>query len=479
MSNAKEQAALGSILASAGLTIAKGIVGVLSGSLALLSEAGHSLLDFVATIITYVAVRISGKPADDEHHYGHGKVESIAALAATALLFILSGVVIWEATKRLMGAGGHDVEASPAAFAVIIVSIAVDFWRARLLYRVADETASEALEADALHFGSDMWSSLAVLIGLGAVAAGFKWADAAAALVVAIFVCLAGWRLARRTIDTLTDTAPEGAAQQLTRIAKRVPGVVAVDRVRARPAGDKLFVEITAAVSRTLPLERVAALKEQIASSIHAEMPRADVNIIAEPRALDDETVLERVMVIARNRALAVHHVSAHHVEGRLAVSLDLEVDAALTLAAAHEIATSLEEALRDELGPDVEIETHIEPLQPHDVPGRDAPSERVAEIEQSLIAISAGMNFVGEVHDVRVRQTNEGEIVNFHCRVNSALSVHDAHERVDDLERALRRRFPSIKRVIGHAEPAPPTIPDVARRQPSAAAATTASRAR
>ncbi|HEY0566835.1 MAG TPA: cation-efflux pump [Xanthobacteraceae bacterium] len=457
MPNAKEQVALGSIFASAGLTIAKGVVGVLSGSLALLSEAGHSLLDFVATIITYVAVRISGKPADDEHHYGHGKVESIAALAATALLFVLSGVVIWEAGKRLFGAVGHDVDATPAAFAVIIVSILVDFWRARLLYRVAGETASEALEADALHFGSDMWSSIAVLIGLGAVAAGFKWADAAAALVVAVFVCLAGWRLARRTLHTLTDTAPEGAAQQLTRIAGRISGVVAVERVRVRPAGDKLFVEITAAVSRTLPLERVVGLKEQIAAAIHAEMPRADLNIIAEPRALDDETVLERVMVIARNRALAVHHVSAHHVEGRLAVSLDLEVDAALTLGAAHEIATGLEEALRDELGSDVEIETHIEPLQPHDAPGRDASAERVTEIERSLIAISAEMDFVGEVHDVRVRQTDEGEIVNFHCGVDPGLSVHDAHERVDDLERALRRRFPTIKRVIGHAEPEMP----------------------
>jgi cation diffusion facilitator family transporter len=460
MSNPKEQAALGSILASAGLTIAKGVIGFLSGSLALLSEAGHSLLDFVATIITYVAVRISGKPADDEHHYGHGKVESIAALAATALLFILSGVVIWEATTRLLGSGGHEVEATPAAFAVIIVSIAVDFWRARLLYRVADETASEALEADALHFGSDMWSSIAVLIGLGAVAFGFKWADAVAAVIVAIFVCVAGWRLARRTIDTLTDTAPEGAAQQLTRLAERVLGVVAVDRVRARPAGDKLFVEITAAVSRTLPLERVAAVKEQIAAAVHAEMPRADVNVITEPRALDDETVLERVMVIARNRALAVHHVSAHHIEGRLVVSLDLEVDAALTLGAAHDIATGLEDALRDELGPDVEIETHIEPLQPHDVPGRDAPPERVAEIERALVAISAEMDFVGEVHDVRVRQTDEGEIVNFHCRVASALSVHDAHERVDELERALRRCFPAIKRVIGHAEPVMPDAP-------------------
>src|SRR6186713_347632 len=156
MQDIKERVALTSMAASAGLTIAKVIVGVMSGSLAILSEAGHSLIDFVATVMTYYAVRISGKPADAEHHYGHGKVESISALAETALLFVLSGVVIWEAVKRLLGDQGHVVEATVAAFAVIIVSVVVDFFRARLLYRVARETGSEALEVDALHFSSDM-----------------------------------------------------------------------------------------------------------------------------------------------------------------------------------------------------------------------------------------------------------------------------------------------------------------------------------
>src|SRR5689334_9914776 len=156
MQDTKERVALTSILASGGLTVAKGAVGALTGSLAILSEAAHSLIDFGATLMTYFAVRVSGKPADEEHHYGHGKVESVAALAETALLFVLSGVVIWEAGKRLLGQEpGHVVEATFAAFGVIIVSIAVDFFRARLLYRVAHETASEALEADALHFGSD------------------------------------------------------------------------------------------------------------------------------------------------------------------------------------------------------------------------------------------------------------------------------------------------------------------------------------
>jgi cation diffusion facilitator family transporter len=454
MQNEKERVALGSIAASGGLTLAKGVVGLLTGSLAILSEAAHSLIDFGATVMTYFAVRISGKPADEEHHYGHGKVESVAALAETALLFLLSGVVIWEAAKRLLSHEGHVVEATIAAFAVIAVSVVVDFFRARLLYRVAGETASEALEADALHFGSDMWSSIAVLVGLGGVAFGFQWADSAAALVVALFVCLAGWRLGRRTIETLTDTAPVGSAGMVRRIAGHVSGVVAVDGVRVRPAGDKVFVEVAVAVSRTLPLDRVKALKEDVAAAIRAEMPRAEVGVDAAPRALDDESVQERVMVIARNQALAVHHVTVHDIRGQRSVSLDLEVDRKLALGAAHDIADKLEAALREELGPGVEVETHIEPLQPPEAVGREAPPERVRAVEMTLAEIAAESGMIRDVHNVRVRETDEGEIVNFHCRVNPALSVQAVHEKVDEVERALRRRSPSIKRVIGHAEP-------------------------
>ena len=316
MQDIKQKVALSSIAASASLTVAKATVGVATGSLAILSEAAHSLVDLAATVMTYFAVRVSGKPADEEHHYGHGKVESITALAETALLFLLSGVVIWEAAQRLLGDHGHAVEVTFWAFAVITGSIVVDFFRARVLYRVAAETSSEALEADALHFGSDMWSSIAVLIGLGAVALGYPWADSAAAVVVAVFICIAGWRLGRRTIDTLTDTAPAGAATSITAIVARIPGVVGVERVRVRPAGDVLFVDLVVTVSRTLPLDRVAALKERIESAVRKEFPKAELTVNTEPRALDDESVLERVMVIARNRALATHHVTVHAIEG-------------------------------------------------------------------------------------------------------------------------------------------------------------------
>src|SRR3569623_1398593 len=223
MQNEKEQVALSSIAASAGLTLAKAIIGIMTGSLAILSEAGHSLIDFGATVMTYVAVRISGKPADEQHHYGLGKVEAVSALAETALLFLLSGIVIWEALKRLIDHEGHIVAATGWAFGVIIVSIVVDFFRSRALTRVARETQSHALEADALHFSSDLWSSLAVLCGLVGVWLGYAWADSAAALVVAVLVCVAGWRLGQRTVATLTAPAPRTPARRAPRPPRLAP----------------------------------------------------------------------------------------------------------------------------------------------------------------------------------------------------------------------------------------------------------------
>jgi divalent metal cation (Fe/Co/Zn/Cd) transporter len=340
------------------------------------------------------------------------------------------------------------------AFVVIAASIVVDFLRARVLYRVAKETSSEALEADALHFSSDMYSSIAVLVGLGGVAFGLPWADAAAAVVVAVFVCLAGWRLGRRTIETLTDTAPPGAAEAISAAATGTPGVVSVERVRARPVGNKLFVDLGVTVSRTLPLDRVTLVKDNIIRAVQQALPAAEVVLTAEPRALDDETVIERVMVIARNQALAVHHITVHSIAGKLAVAVDLEVEGSLKLGKAHEIASALEDAVCRELGPEVEVETHIEPMQVDGLAGRNADAGRIGQVQAVLTEIAAETGAIRDVHDVRVRETNGGEIVNFHCHADAELTVQAVHENVDAVERALRERLPEIKRVIGHAEP-------------------------
>jgi cation diffusion facilitator family transporter len=449
----KEQVALTSMFASAGLTVAKAVVGIMTGSLGLLSEAGHSFIDFGATVMTYAAVRVSGKPADDEHHFGHGKVEAVSALAQTALLFLLSALVIIEATRRLVFHGGPEVEAKIWYFAVIIVSIVVYFFREREHKHDADATASQALEADALHFSSDLWSSLAVLLGLIGVYFDMPWADAVAALAVAALICVVGWKLARRTIDTLTDAAPAGVAKRLQSIVTRIPGVVAVERLRGRSSGEPNIGDLGVVVSRTLPLDQVSAIKDRLRDAILADIPRTEVTVTTEPRAVDGETVLEKVMVIARNRALAVHHVIVHDIGERLSISLDLEVDGRLTLAQAHELADQLEAAIAEELGASVEVETHIEPLYPPNA-GREAPQERVHAVTIALAEIAAENRAVRDIHNVRVRETDAGEIVNFHCRVDPAMTVDVMHERVDEIERTLRKRSPSIKRVIGHAEP-------------------------
>ena len=232
----KERAALWSIAASAAITVAKGTTGLATGSLALISDAAHSLLDVASTTITWLAVRAAHKPADEGHHYGHGKVESLAALIETAFLFLLSGAVAFEGFRRLSD-GTSDVQPSWAAAAVLVGSILVDAWRWWSLKRVARETGSEALEADALHFSSDLVNSVLVLVALAAAAMGYPQADSLVAIGVSLFIAFAGFRLAQRTINTLLDAAPKGLAEQIRAKVESLPGVVSVERVRVRPAG--------------------------------------------------------------------------------------------------------------------------------------------------------------------------------------------------------------------------------------------------
>jgi cation diffusion facilitator family transporter len=449
----KEKVAAVSVLASGSLATAKFIVGVIIGSLALISDALHSLIDLGATLVTWFAVRVADRPPDAEHHYGHGKVESLAALGATALLFLLAGGVAVEGVQRLLE-GGLTPTFSVVPFAVLSIEMAVNGWRAHVLRRTARETGSQALEADSLHFASDLYGSVAVMIGLAFAAFGYSWGDPLAALAVAVIVSWLGLRMGRRTIEALMDTAPLGVTEQVGKLMRSVPGVVRVERLRVRSVGPRNFVEATVAVPRTLPLDRLAALKETLQQKVAAGLDDADVTITTVPVALDNESVQDRIMVIARNHAVAVHHLMVHAIGDKLSVALDLEVDGALPLGRAHEIATGLEQAIAAELGTDVEIETHIEPLQARRLAGRDAAVSRVKEIRAVLTELATGHPILRNVHDVRVRETPEGEIVIFHCTVDPLCSVIDAHGEVDELEHGLRKRFPAINRVIGHAEP-------------------------
>jgi cation diffusion facilitator family transporter len=453
MASKKEKVAIVSVFASGSLAAAKFAIGVAIGSLALISDALHSLIDLGATLVTWFAVRVADRPPDAEHHYGHGKVESVAALAESALLFLLAGGVAVEAVSRLQ-TGGALVTFSVIPFAVLGIEMAVNAWRARTLLQVARETKSEALEADSLHFASDFFGSIPVIIGLALSAYGYSWADPVAAIAVAVLISVLGFRMGRRTLATLVDTAPEGVADKVEVEIRKVAGVVAVKRVRARMVGPRYFIDAAVALPRTLPSDQVAKVGTNIQQAVTKLFEDADVTVTTTPIALDNESMMDRIFVIARNKALAVHHVTVHELQDRLAVSLDLEVDGKLTLRAAHALADDLEHAIAGELGTDVEVETHIEPLQAEDASGREAPPERVEAVRMALAELAAEGRVIRDVHDVRVRETDEGEIVNFHCRVDPELSVQAVHENVDALERALKERSAPIKRVIGHAEP-------------------------
>ena len=449
----KRSAAAWSVAASAGLTLAKLVAGLATGSLGLLSEAAHSLLDLGATAITYGAIRISEQPADTRHKYGHAKVESVAALIETGLLFVTAIGVAVEAVRRLTG---HEsaVTVTWWAFVLIVASIAVDFFRARSLRDVAARTSSAALEADAVHFGSDMLSSVAVLCGLALVSLGYHWADAAAALLVAAFIVLAGWRLGGRTIDNLMDAAPEGVIERIEAAGRVTLGVLRLERVRARPAGATLFVDAEVVVPRTLPFDRAMAVKDALAGALRKELPQADISLSLRPVELDGETAFDKVMLVASRQGLAVHHVTVQNVAGKVAVSLDLEVDGAMPLAQAHGVASRLEDAIVAELGAGVEVESHIEPMLIYAVAGADVAELERLRIASVLTELAAEDGRLTSIHDVRARQTPLGLLVTIHCQASPAANVQAVHDAMHDLEVKFQTRMPEVKRLIGHAEP-------------------------
>jgi cation diffusion facilitator family transporter len=433
------------------MAAAKFVVGVAIGSLALISEALHSSVDLVATVVTWMVVRVSDRPADEEHHYGHGKIESLSALGVIAMLYVLAGGILVAAWARLReGAPPPVLSAIP--FAVLLLDIAVNLWRARALHRTARATSSQALAADALHFASDVLGSITVIAGLALSGLGYRWGDAAAAIAVAVVIAALGLRLARSTVETLLDRAPEGASAKACAAIEAVPGVVGVERLRVRMVGPTHFIDAIVHVPRTFPIDRVEEIKRRAQDAVASALGDADLTFTAVPVARDNESVRERIMVIARNSGLAVHHVTVHDLGSKLTVSIDLEVDGAMALNAAHDIAHELEHCIREEFG-DVEVDTHIEPLEPELPLGSDAPPARVEVIKVALACFAAGSP-IRDIHNVRVRDTEAGEIVNFHCRAASSMSVIKVHENVDEIERALRRAFPTVKRVISHAEP-------------------------
>src|SRR5579871_2407358 len=297
----KRSAAGSSVLAALVITGLKIVVGITTGSLGILSEAAHSGLDLVAAVLTFFSVRVSDKPADAEHQYGHGKVENFSAFVETGLLLLTCIWIIYEAVHRIFFRR-VEIEPSIAAFAVMLFSMAVDWWRSRALGRIATKYDSQALEADALHFSTDIWSAGVVVLGLALVMLGrnyrIEWlrdSDPIAALVVACVVVSVSWRLARRTIDALLDAAPAGVRSQIYDAVSRLDGVLEVDRVRIRRAGNRYFADLAVGMARTVTFQRSGQLVSAVTDSVRRILPDADVTVQPLPRAQHSENVFDRI----------------------------------------------------------------------------------------------------------------------------------------------------------------------------------------
>ena len=458
----KKRAALLSVASALLLVSLKTFLVLRTGSLGVLSEALHSGLDLIAAIITFLSVRMSDQPADEKHPYGHGKFENFSAFVETGLLLLTALYIIYEAFSRLFFRSVH-IEPSITAIAILLCALGVDLTRARALSNVAKKYSSDALEADALHFSTDVWSTIVVIAGVGLVWAGETWnlpyliyADAIAALAVAAVILWVGSQLGRRTVDALLDAAPEGLQQEIARAIARMDGVLDVDRIRVRRAGNRHFVDATVSVARTASLEQVHELSDAIEKRVGEIVP-SDVMVHAEPRAPQGEHLFEAIRAVAQRMGLGIHDVSALQQQGKLFVELHLEVDENLSLRDAHRQATELEECIRELRDGPIDVNIHIEPLGRH-IATPDAGGGEMKLLSQSveefLNSLPAEFDELVNCHNVHTRQVEHHILVSCHCTMKGALPITQIHDVTATLEDRVKERFPQIHRVTIHPEP-------------------------
>lgn len=458
----KRGAALLSVGSAVLLVSLKAFLVLRTGSLGVLSEALHSGLDLLAAVITFLSVRVSDEPADERHPYGHGKFENFSAFVETALLLLTALYIIYEAFDRLFFHSVH-IQPSLTAILVLFAALAIDVTRARALKRVAQKYSSDALEADALHFSTDVWSTIVVISGIGLVWAGETWnlpwlayADALAGLAVAAIILWVGAQLGKRTLDALLDVAPKGLQQEIAMAVGRMDGVLDVDRVRVRRAGNRHFVDATVSVARTASLEQVHALSDAIEKRIGEIVP-SDVMVHAEPRAPQGEHLFEAIRAVAQRMGLAIHDVTALQHAGQLFIELHLEVDENLSLREAHRQATELEEGIRKLRDGSTDVNIHIEPLGRHIAEpdaGAGEMNQLSRSIEDFLNTLPAEFDELVNCHDVRVRQVEHHILASCHCTMRGALPITQVHDVTATLEDRVKAKFPQIYRVTIHPEP-------------------------
>jgi cation diffusion facilitator family transporter len=446
----QRRTALVSVFAAVVLIAVKLGVGLTTHSLALISEAIHSGTDLVAALLTFFAVGVAARPADEGHEYGHGKAEHLAALAEAAILALASVFVAYRAIERLTGAAHPPVDAAWYAFVVVGIVIVIDASRTLVSWRAAREFQSAALQSNALHFFSDLLGSSAVLVGLLFVRSGYEHADGIAALFVAVLVLLAAARLMRTNVDVLMDRVPvEAEAAALAAIAGLGPDVD-LKRLRMREAGGRQFADVVIGVPPGAAVEQGHAAADRVEEAVQEALPRSDVVVHVEP--VETSKIRERAVAAALGvpPVREVHNVNVLLVEGRTEISLHLKLPGQLSLEEAHEVAEQVERAIRAAV-PEVEaVQTHLEPLE------EDAHVRTAENVDSEAGVVTRIVRDVlgREPRDLRFLQTNEGLVAFLTLGLDPAESLADAHAQASEVEARIRSARPEIADVIVHTEP-------------------------
>jgi cation diffusion facilitator family transporter len=451
--NPQRRTALASVGAALALITLKLVVGLATGSLGLLSEAAHSGTDLVAALLTFFAVGVAGRPADRGHQFGHGKAEHLAALAEATILVVVSLAIGWRAVLRLTGHTHAHVDAAWYAIAVVGAVIAIDVGRTVASARVARRYASAALASNALHFGSDLAGSLAVLIGLIAVRRGYEHADAEAALFVAVLVLVAAGRLMRRNIDVLMDRAPSAAEAAARHAIEGIRPVVNLRRLRMRQAAGRHFADVVIAVPPGDAVAQGHAAADAVEAAVHRALPQSDVVVHVEP--IENEAAIRErahAAALAVPRVREVHNVSVLAVGQRTELSLHLKLPGDLSLENAHEIATSVERAIAAAV-PEVDaVQTHLEPL------AEEAEGKRLAEADAAAdaeIVTRIVRELTGAApRELRFLRTDDGVVAFLTLGLDARSPLAEAHLRASEVEERIRRERPEIADVIVHTEP-------------------------
>jgi len=454
----KRRVARNSVIAAVCITALKAIVAVATGSLGLLSETAHSGFDLLAAIITFFSVRVSDQPPDAEHQYGHGKVENFSAFIETGLLLLTCAWIVYEALRRLFFHEAH-IQPSIAAFAVLGTSMLVDFWRSRRLGAMAKKWGSQALQADALHFSTDIWSSAVVILGLALVwvgertrLSGFIKADAIAALVVSGIIVYVSWRLARQTIDALLDAAPSGVRANLVRDISHLDGVLGVDQVRVRRAGNNYFADVHVALERGVTFQHSEQVVAEVTAAVQRSLPEADVTVRAIPRAGGRENIFDRIRAVAFRHNLGVHDLNIQDIGGSLHLEQHLELPETLSLKQAHDLVTEIESEMLGEVRELTSILTHIESEPATIEHAQDIIHDR--RLEEKLVKAAREFPRIIDVHDVVIKRVAGKLYLSCHCSFSDDLTLTEVHEVCTGLESRMKNIEPRLFKVLIHPEP-------------------------